>query len=70
MTVKTLFYEVACDIQEFGEFMPVAVWQKEIGGKFFCINYDFVACDEVDPDEIEEGEILIPMSLGELLTVL
>ncbi len=44
--------------------------KKEIGGKFFCINYDFVACDEVDPDEIEEGEILIPMSLGELLTVL
>lgn len=65
-----LIEELKTDILEFGENENVAVWCRKKYGVELYVNYDFLAPDEVDTDELVDGEYIRYMSTGELLELL
>lgn len=66
-----LIEELKQDIAEFGSSKIVAVWCKEIQGITVYTNYDYITENQaIDESELESGEYLKEMTMGELLTAL
>lgn len=66
-----LIAELSADIAEFGSNENVIVWCKAYKGVTLYTNYDFIAAENaVKPEELEDGETLKIMTMGELLELL
>lgn len=71
MESSALMKECAEDIREFGEMKAVAVWYLFVNGVPLIRNYDFFQGDEpILFSELEKGEAITKMTLGEVLAVL
>lgn len=63
-----LISELKKDIAEFGENEVVCVWCKDEDNITFYTNYDFIEEENpITPDELDTGEYLKTMTMGELL---
>lgn len=65
-----LIKELKRDILEFGEDDTVAVWCKEKFGVELYTNYDFIRPENVKESELDDGEYLKSMTMGELLALM
>ena len=64
---EDLIREVKNDILEFGSNVVVAIWVKDYDGAKIITNYDFIDEDApITEEEIQEGEAIEEMSLGDL----
>lgn len=68
---EDLIRELRDDIAELGPDRLVHVWSREVEGVTLYVNYDFIAPGApVSLSEVEPGESLSTMPMGELLPLL
>lgn len=66
-----LISELKEDIAEFGENEVVCVWCRNDDGIAMYINYDFITKEKpITSDELDAGEYLKTMTMGDLLKAL